>query len=457
MYLIEQNSQTPLYVQLYNQLKKDISNNYKTNEKLPSIRKIASLYNLSKNTVELSYNQLVLEGYIESYPKSGYVATDTTSYKEVISNKIDVLHVKEKENYIHDFYPARLTKDSFPLKLWKRLLSRAIDETIDFGAYPDGQGEIGLRNEISNYIIQSRGVKCTASQIVITNGFADSMGILAKIISNNYGTLAMESPGYHIAKKVFSSYNYKIKNIGVDKNGINLSELKNSQAKLVYTTPSHQYPTGVAMPISARLNLLKWAKQNNALIIEDDYDSELIYENRPIPSLQGLDNFDRVVYLGTFSKALSPSLRVGYMVLPNHLIGNYIDSFDIHFSKVSLMLQKTLELFIKEGYWDKHIRKIRTINRKKHNIMKIELEEKIGKSMKIVSQGAGLAILICPKVKFDWDKLRHLAKITKIKLYFAEDTSGANYKAIRMGFGGFSEEKIVNAIEDFSKLWKKCI
>jgi GntR family transcriptional regulator/MocR family aminotransferase len=174
----------------------------------------------------------------------------------------------------------------------------------------------------------------------------------------------IENPGYYVARKIFENHNYKIEKIELNKDGIILKELIKSNSKLVYITPSQQYPTGVVMPISNRLKLLQCANEEDAYIIEDDYDSELNYENRPIPSLQGLDNNHRVIYVGTFSKALSPAIRVSYMVLPNGLLEIYNKRFLYHSSKVCLMTQKTLEKFIEDGYWDRHIRKIRILNKK---------------------------------------------------------------------------------------------
>ncbi|NQY92918.1 MAG: PLP-dependent aminotransferase family protein [Campylobacteraceae bacterium] len=457
MYIINHKSKTPLYIQLYTQMKKDIMENYKAEDKLPSIRKIASLYNLSKNTVESSYSQLVVEGYIDSNYKSAYTVTDTILINFQPPEEINVSVPKNKEEYLYDFFPARLSKDSFPLKLWKRLFVKGVDETLDFGAYPDGQGEVGLRVEIAKYIIESRGVKCHADQIIVSNGLGDSLGLVAKILKNNHEIIAMEHPGYSTTTEVFDSYSYKIDKIALDENGIKLDLLEKSKAKLVYTTPSHQYPTGVIMPISNRLKLLKWAQEKDALIIEDDYDSELSYENRPIPALQGLDHNDRVIYLGTFSKFLSASLRVGYMVLPNHLMAKYKTLFNATTASVSITTQKTLELFMSEGHWESHLRKIRTINRKKHNLMKTHLQDKLGSTMKIESQGAGLAILINPTVDFDWEKLKVEAKKQNMKNYFAKAKSGGEWEAIRMGFGGFEEDKIEKAIEVFSKIWHNCL
>ena len=284
-----------------------------------------------------------------------------------------------------------------------------------------GKGEEGLREEIAKYLItESRGVKCSQEQIVICGGFSDSMGLLAKLVKPKYDSFAMENPGYHVARRVYEEYSYKVEKIRIDKNGIDLDMLDKSNAKIVYITPSHQYPTGVSMPISNRLKLLEWAKKEDAIIIEDDYDSELRYSSRPIPSLQGLDNFDRVVYMGTFAKSLSPALRVSYMVLPNHLLPLYKESYDAHFPRVALTTQKTLQLFMSEGHWERHLRKIRTLNKKKHNLMRDLLKEKLGDTMEILSQGGGLAILIHPTVAFDWEKFKELAEKEKIKLYFRQ-------------------------------------
>jgi len=457
MYIIDQNSKIPLHIQLYNELKSDIISNLKIGDKINSIRKTSALYNVSKNTVEAAYSQLVAEGFIDSYPKSGYVVTDT-NYNNFNTTNIETTIILEKQKeYLYDFNPARLEKNSFPLKLWKRIFTKVIDDSLDFGAYTNSQGEYGLRKEISKYLISSRRVRCNPDQIIVSNGFLDSMQLLANMLQQTYKSFAIEEPGYHVAYKAFDGYGYKINKISLDTNGIKIDELKKSHSKLVYITPSHQYPTGVSMPVSKRLELLKWANEKDAFIIEDDYDSELTYENRPIPSLQGLDKFDRVIYIGTFSKSLSPAIRVNYMVLPTKLMELYKKSFHFHDSSVSLMTQKTLQLFMQDGYWDKHLRKIRTLNKKKHNLMRDLLIEKLGDSLRIETQGGGLAILINPNVAFDFEQLKLLAESVQIKIYFAKDNSGGNWDALRMGFGGLQLKEIPKAIDLFSDIWHKCI
>lgn len=458
MYVLDRDSQKPLYIQLYEQLKKDIIYNHKVGDKLQSVRKMSSLYNLSKTTVESAYSQLVAEGYIESYPNSGFRVEDTNEIK-FEAKEIDLITEKDKEiNWLYDFYPARLSKDSFPLKLWKRLFAKYINEELDFGGYSDIQGEYGLRKEISKYLQESRGVNCDENQIIIECSFAQSMGTIAEIFRKmEYTSFAIENPGYYVAKNVFENYGFDIKKISLDTNGINIKELEKSKSKLVYVTPSHQYPTGVTIPIANRYKLLNWAKENNSFIIEDDYDSELNYINRPIPSLQGLDTEDRVIYIGTFSKSLSAALRISYLVLPLSLIRTYHEIFNNSHTNVPLMTQKVLEKFMSEGHWDRHLRKIKTINRKKHNLMKSHLINKLGNSIKIETQGAGLAILINPIVKININKLKELAIKEKIKIYFAKDVSGGDWDAIRMGFGGFKDNEIKKAVEIFSKIWHQSI
>ncbi len=455
MYILDAKSKPPLHIQLYQAIKEDIVTNYQVGDKLPSIRKVASLYNLSKNTVESAYSQLYAEGYVESRAKSGYYVSelffdsfheeDTTSHTTNTTPKA----------YKYDFFPAQLHKEDFPLKTWKRLFNKVITHETDFGSYPTGQGELTLRESIANYLQSSRGVVCDAENIIITHGFIDSMELIAKLAKTRYKHFAQEIPGYHIAHKVFDAYGYSINPIGVDAQGLCIEELQQSQAQIVYITPSHQYPTGATMPVANRLKLIAHMQSIGGLIIEDDYDSELAYYNRPIPSLQGLDKGECVAYLGTFAKALSPSIRVGYMVLPSWLMKLYKQSYDAHFARVSLSTQLTLATFMQEGHWDRHIRRIRILNKKKHQAMKDALSKHLGNTCNIVAQGAGLAILIVPtSLHFDWEKLKILAEKNNIAIYLAKERSGGEFEAVRMGFGGFRLEEIDMAVEEFAKYWE---
>lgn len=457
IYYLNPNIKTPLHLQLFEQLKNDILKNYQINEKLPSLRKLALEYNLSKNTVQTAYSQLVAEGYVDSIPKSGYyvIQTGLVDFHSKFSEQVTT--ETKKNEILFDFFPARLEKNSFPIKVWKRLFNKNINDTLDFGDYKNKQGEITLRVQIAKYLNKSRAVSCTENQIIIGSGFADCLSLLALLLKNKHHILAMEEPGYQVAKKVFESHNYSIDKIDVNKQGIDIEKLKKSKAKLVYLTPSNQYPTGVSIPISNRLKLLAWASKNAAFIIEDDYDSELSYNNRPLPSLQGLKENQRVVYIGTFSKALSPSIRVSYMVLPNTLLERYKNKFSYYTCGVSFMIQKTLSAFLEKGYWDRHLRKMRTQNKKKHKLLKSLLEQKLKDSVEIISQGGGLSITIRARKNLDLKKLEKLSSKEKIPLYFTKPRCGGKYEGLMMGFGGIKEENLEKAVELFSKIWFESI
>ncbi len=452
MYILDSNSKVPLHKQLYEQLKEDITNNLKVGDKLPSIRKLASTYNISKTTVQNAYSQLYAEGYIDSQEKSGYYVCEVLFDVNVKQN-VKENDKESKELYKYDFFPAQLNSSDFPLKVWKRLFNKVVNQDVNFGAYPDAKGELALREQIALYLQSSRGVNAKASNIIITHGFADSMELIAKLLKEKYSNFAIESPGYHLARRVFVNYNYKVTQIAVKQDGLDIDKLSISSAKIVYITPSHQYPTGVVMPVYKRVKLLELMSQRDGVIIEDDYDSELAYYNRPIPSLQGLDNSDRVIYLGTFAKALSPAIRVGYMVVPNWFLDEFAKSYDAHFARVSVATQLTLAKFIKDGHFERQIRKIRTINKKKHNTM-LKAISKYCKDYEVVAQGAGLAILISPTKAFDYEKLQELANRKHLKIYLTQSVTKSDFKAVRLGFGGFDLNEIEDAIVAFGKIWK---
>jgi len=459
VYILDKEAPKPLYIQLYDAIKHEISTTFCAGTKLPSVRKIATEYKISKTTVELAYQQLYAEGYIESIPKSGYFVADSLQ-EYAASSAMVALNVSEAKPLIrYDFVPVRLTQDVFPLKLWKRLFIKAMQEELDFGAYGDRQGELGLRSEISQYLIKSRGVQCDASQIIVCGGLADSMNLVASLFKEHHHHIAIEHPGYPAISKIFGDYGYNIVPIEVNETGLNIDHLEATEAKIVYITPSHQYPTGVTMPIANRIKLLNWSKRVGGIIIEDDYDSELRYQNRPIPSLQGLDHEGNVIYVGTFSKSLSPALRISYLVLPHRYLEAYQNVYQERHQRccVALSTQKTLELFMAGGHWEQHLRKIRTLNRKKHDVMKEELKNALGSMIEIVSEGGGLAILIRPTLAIDLQKLRENALNEGIKLYCASDMYGETWEAIRMGFGGLSEKEIVESIDLLKSVWLKTV
>ncbi len=457
MYHLDPHDSQPLNIQLYHALKADILTKLSQGDKLPSIRKLSNQYNISKTTVQSAYDQLYAEGYIYSKPKSGYFVDDIDMIEPAREEVYAPNNDSVPPQYRYDFFPAQLTDSAFPRKLWKRLSNKAFEEDLDFGSYPNGQGEYGLRREIALYLGRYRGVECTADDIVITNGFIESMELIAKLMRPAHSRFATEYPGYHIARKSFASYGYEIDLIGLGENGIDIDAFARSHARLLYTTPSHQYPTGTSIPVSHRQKLLEIINAKGGYLIEDDYDSELKYSTRPIPALKGLDHNDRVIYLGTFAKALSPAVRIGYMVLPKDIMRLFGADPRSHFSGVSQHLQRTLELFMRDGYFEKHLRRIRTLNRKKHDHMLQTLKLELGETYEIYTKGGGLSILIRPTLPFDWDKCVLVCQKKSIKIYLTKERAGGDIEAFRMGFGGFEIEEISDAIKEFGECWKASI
>ena len=410
---------------------------------------------ISKTTVENAYSQLYAEGYIESIQKRGYFVSDLIEIP--FKKPKDTKDKEDKKEYIYDFSPTAHHKSYFPIKLWKRLSNQVLKEDIDFSRYIDGRGDIGLREAIARYLISSRGVEAKASNIIITSSFIDSMSLIAKLLKIEFREFAIEDPGYYIAESIFREFDYKIAKISLESSSINLEEFKRSGAKLVYITPSHQYPTGGVMPISKRQKLLKYINKIKGFIIEDDYDSELNYTSRPIPALAGLDESCNVIYSGTFAKALSPAIRVAYLHLPDSILERYLSSYDSHFARVSISTQKVLEKFIKDGYFERHLRKIRTLNKKKHNLMLKSLKDELGNNFEILSSGAGLTILIYPTKPFNWDNFFKLLEQKRIKIYLASMCNLGGFEAIRLGFGSFALDEIPKAIGNFSSIFKESI
>lgn len=400
MFILNNNSPIPLYKQLYDQIREHIlSGKLPANSKLPSVRDLASELSTSRNTVEGAYQELYAEGYIYSKQRSGYFV----SLLDQDVAPLSLSHITRKRgrtpdpsaNYRYDFHPARLDPESFPTVLWRKCFLDCLRErSSELSQYGDPQGEQGLRCAIQEYLERSRGVVCEPEQIVICAGLQHSLDIVAHLLQESHSVVAVENPGYHLPRAVFRNNSYKIVPIAVGTSGLDLESLKASDSTIVYVTPSHQLPMGCVMPVANRLKLIEWAKSGGNLIIEDDYDSELRYHGKPIPSLQGLRPDGNIIYMGTFSKVLSPALRLSYMVLPRSLHARYCRLFQDYFSTVSLLEQRTLARFMEQGHWERHVRRMRITYKQKHTMLLQAIERNFGSKGTVVGQGAGLHVVL---------------------------------------------------------------
>ncbi len=462
MFILNNSDSVPLYKQLYNQIREHIlSGKLPADTRLPSVRDMAIELSASRNTVDGAYQELYAEGYLYSKPRSGYfvsaldqdVAPQTLSGKP---SKNDYLP-GPPSNFAYDFHPARLHPESFPTELWRKCfvesLRRNSQQLVQYG---DPQGDWGLRCSIQSYLERSRGVLCDPDQIIICAGLQQSLDIVANILKESHSVVAVEDPGYHLPRFVFQNHSYTIVPVPVEPDGIDLNHLKASNSTIAYVTPSHQLPLGYVMPVANRLALIEWAASGGKYIIEDDYDSELRYHGKPIPSLQGLRPTGNIIYSGTFSKILSPALRLSYMVLPYSLLATYRQRYQTYFPSVSLLEQRTMAHFMEQGHWERHIRRMRMIYRKKHDILLQSIETHFGKRAVVIGHGAGLhVVLMLPDTSLSEVEIIGRAQQKGIRLFPFSDfhvTGQPETTTLMLGFGGMNSIKIEGGISILSQI-----
>ena len=459
--MLDQKSNIPLYLQLADYIKQEIAaGKINPQEKLPSKRKLSNYLGLSLNTIQSAYDQLKAEGYIESKPRKGLYVTNFEDDIIINQEYPPNLEVKSEEvqaNNKIDFNSGKIDLNHFPYSIWRKLAVQSLYEDqgeLFYSGNP--QGELELRQQIASHLFASRGVRCSSDQIIIGAGTQVLMGMLCLLIGKDH-TFALENPGFHRIRAVLQDLGIPFVSIPLDEEGIDVKLLINSEANAAYVTPSHQFPYGMVMPISRRLALLKWAEERKGYIIEDDYDGEYRYKGQPIPSLQGLDAKGRVVYLGTFSKSLIPSIRISYLILPESLLKKYKESFTIYKQTVSRLHQDTLARFMKNGHWQTHLNKMRTLYRKKHQILIISIKRYLRDNVKIIGEHSGLHIVLEVNNRMEEEVLIRRALDAGVKVYplsvYHDTDIKKDHAHILMGFGGLSESEIDTGIQRLKKAW----
>ena len=458
---LKTHSKIPLYEQIYNYIKSDIQNGkIAYGEKLPSTRALAKHLEISRSTVELAYEQLLSEGYIESEPYRGFFVAQIEELYHLQKGKITSAKVyKEKKKYKYDFTPNGVDLKSFPYNAWRKLSKDILmDDKTELFRAGDSQGEYGFRNAICNYLYQARGVNCTPDQIIIGAG-SDYILMLLSTILGIHHRIAFEDPTYKQAYRMVRSLSYETAPVPMDNNGMKVSELEKSGADIAYVTPSHQYPTGVIMPLKRRLELLRWASQEEGrYIIEDDYDSEFRYKGKPIPALQGYDGEDKVIYLGTFSKSIAPAIRLSYMVLPKPLLEVYDQKSRFVNSTVSKVDQMIVQKFIEEGYYERHLNKTRALYKSRHDVL-IEGLRPMMDICKISGEHAGVHLLLTFHNGMSEEELIQRAEAEDIRVYGLSDyciqEKYEGNATILLGYANLSEEQIREAVQILNCCWKK--
>ncbi|MDK2942346.1 MAG: GntR family transcriptional regulator / MocR family aminotransferase, partial [Acetobacterium sp.] len=386
-----------LYVEIYEYLKREITDgNLKFGEKLPSKRSLASHLSVSVNTVDAAYGQLVAEGYLESSPKRGYFVCQIDTYLLKQNNHVSEKKIKKPEtrSVKIDFSPNAIDQRIFPYEAFRKIFKVTFNE---YDSYllnkPDLQGELELRKALVELLYRSRGVRCNEDQIIIGSGTSHLLQILGLLWGKNK-SVVLENPVYLKAYHIFEKMGNPVISIDIDEKGIQIEPMKKFSDVAVYVTPSHQFPLGMSMPIDRRIRLLNFANQDQGnYIIEDDYDSEFRYNEKPLPSLQSIDNNGKVIYIGTFSKSIAPSFRISYMVLPEALLKAYLEIADAISSPVSSLEQKMIGAFISDGVFEKHVNKMRKVYKGKRIVLMNALKQ-WGDRVKITGENAGHHLLV---------------------------------------------------------------
>lgn len=389
-----------LYEYLYKCIKNDIlQGNIRAGEKLPSKRTFAKNLGISVITVENAYEQLIAEGYIYSIPKKGFYVTDLKKEVETEKKTVtkEMVPITGGENgYFADFTSNQTQSELFPFTVWTRMIREVLGENqIQLMTNPPCGGIYPLREAIAKYLKEFRGMTVLPEQIIIGAGTEYLYGLLIQLLGTDK-IYAVENPGYRKIAKIYRSWKVACEYIDMDEEGVQIGELQRKRVDILHISPSHHYPTGIVMPVSRRYELLGWAaKSNSHYIIEDDYDSELRLGGQPIPTMQSIDVSDRVIYMNTFTKTLASTVRISYMILPPPLLEQFYERLSFYSCSVSNFEQYTLGKFIEEGFFEKHINRLRNHYHKKRDILLGAIREsRLGDLVHISGEEAGVHFLM---------------------------------------------------------------
>lgn len=456
---LEQNSPIPYYEQIYQSVKEKISDgSLSCGTKLPSSRALSEQLSLSRSTINSAYEQLLSEGYIYTKEKSGYFVADigvmsgitynakkSTFVDSSLSSVDDCRIDFQQEKNSYTFSPFAMDTGLFPYTVWRRLMNDAVGslnaQTLVLG---DPSGDFEFRSAIVEYLLQSRGVHCSPDQIIVGAGTDYLLMLLCGLFDESQ-KIAMENPTYLRAYRIFCGLKRTVNPVPVTDSGIDISALLESDSSIAYVTPSHQYPLGVVMPVTRRNELLDWAyHEENRYIIEDDHDSEFRYKGLPIPSLQGMDTKDRVIYLGTFSRAIAPAIRVSYMVLPPALRKRYQKRFPYYASTVSRVDQKILTDFIRGGHLERHLNKMRKTYHQRHDAM-LKALRRFGNSVTVSGENAGLHLVVTFHGLGCEEEIKQKSNAAGLNLYSLKEHEIApvalKEPTFLLGFAGVPEEE----------------
>lgn len=450
-----------LYRHLYKCIKNDIINHeIKSGEKLPSKRSLAKNLGISIITVESAYAELMAEGYIYSIPKKGFYAADLISLEPKsaeIQEQKSITLSSRKNDYIADFTNNQTDSTNFPFSTWAKLVREILNENQSelMMNSPCG-GIIELRTAIAKHLRDFRNIHVEPEQIIVGAGTEYLYGLLIQLLGYEK-RYAVEDPGYHKIAKIYKKHNVHCDYVSMDHSGIKVDELDNLQTDVIHISPSHHFPTGRIMPISRRYELLGWAaKSKSRYIIEDDYDSEFRMNGNPIPSMQTIDVLEKVIYMNTFSKTLASTVRISYMVLPKHLVTKFYHEMSFYSCTVSNFEQYTLSHFINEGYFEKHINRMRKYYHTKRDFLLNEIKNSsLSSYVQVLEEDAGLHFIVHIKTSLTDEEFCQKAELCGVHIAalstFYHDVTKSSEHYFIVNYSSTSETAMRDAIQIISK------
>lgn len=419
-YDLEARDGLSLYEYLYRRVRDDIlSGKLAAGERLPSKRALAEHLRVSVITVEGAYQQLEAEGYVDARPRLGFFVAPVDRRLPAAAEEPSIPAEEPSRAWRLDLKSGRTDPAFFPSALWARLTRQVLSEGGHLVPAPH-QGLLALRRAIARDLRDFKGMAVSPEQIVVGAGAEYLYLLLAQLLGREGTVFALEDPGYPKIRQVYGKWGADCRSIPLDGQGMNLEALYASGATAAHLSPAHHYPTGIVTPIARRQALLRWAEERDGIIIEDDYDSEFRFTGRPIPTLQSIDTRGRVVYMNTFSQTISPSMRVGFMVLPPRLLERCRRELGFYASTVPALEQQVLARFLESGGYEQHLSR----TRKKYRLLRAAVLERFRRcpfAASLTDRGAGLHFLLRLNTDESDEALRRRAEGLGVRLGFLSE------------------------------------
>lgn len=452
------------YKDIYKRIRKSIQNgSLKPGDKVTSIRSLSNELKVAKRTVEAAYDMLIGEGYLVTKGQQGTFVNPDLVIKQSKPEKavqlidpelISIMKIRESKGFFRLGTPAF---DHFPYKTWLLISGRVIRQMSPADLLnPPVTGYQPLREAIANYVNVSRGISCSPEQVIVTSGYKHSLSLILHTLAQKTDKVVFEEPGYIFGFKLLKRIVNKLYFNPVDSQGLDVDYFirHHSEAKFVITTPTHQSPLTVSLSLSRRHQLLAWAASRKSWIIEDDYDGEFHYSKRIIPALKSLDVNDRVIYVGTFSKTIMPSIRTSYIVVPASTVSNFIETAEIFETSQPLLPQKILASFLQKGHFYKHLKKMRILYEQRRRYVINALEKTFPGIFKFERTDGGMQLIAYLERGVDDVGLAEIWQKHDLLVYpLSKWFSGKKKKfGLVIGFTNIkSEEEAVGALKTVSR------